>query len=168
MPFLIQLLGSACHCLTASRPLAVVLSTDFSLHFLNHQKSWPLKSGRKLSRSPKPENLFCSPSAVHLYITRRIKILHHTRHSTKMNPFQRLPNEIIDAIFTNMHPVNVWRFQQSAKSSERALDPHLRTRPYALDKLMEFGCKNGNNKAVRKAVSLGADVSVMTISGCRG
>ncbi|RBR21403.1 uncharacterized protein FIESC28_04940 [Fusarium coffeatum] len=85
-----------------------------------------------------------------------------------MNPFQKLPNEIIDAIFTNMHPANVWRFQQSAKSSERALDPHLRTRRYALDQLIEFGCKYGNNRAVRKALSLGADVSVMTVFGFGG
>ncbi|RFN50236.1 hypothetical protein FIE12Z_5415 [Fusarium flagelliforme] len=84
-----------------------------------------------------------------------------------MNPFQRLPNETIDAIFIHMHPIDVWRFQQSSKSSERALDPHLLTRPYALNDLMTVACVRGNNGAIRKAVSLGANVSMITLPQSR-
>lgn len=62
-----------------------------------------------------------------------------------------------------MHPVDVWRFQQSSKSSERALDPYLRTRPYALNDLMTVACVRGNNGAIQKAVSLGANVSMITL-----
>lgn len=126
-----------------------------------HRKNWPLESGRNLFRSPKPESFFCSPSTIHIYVTKRIKILHHTSQLTKMNPFQRLPNEIIDAVFTTMHPADIWRFQQSAKSSERVLESHLRTQRYALDRLMLFGCREGNNGVIRKAVSLGASVSTI-------
>ncbi|KAJ4011544.1 hypothetical protein NW752_008550 [Fusarium irregulare] len=84
-----------------------------------------------------------------------------------MNPFQRLPNEIIDAIFKDMHPIEVWEFQKSAKSSERALDAHLQTRPYGLDELMGFGCVHGINQVIRKAVSLGADVNIIRSPGSR-
>ncbi|CAG7563854.1 unnamed protein product [Fusarium equiseti] len=78
-----------------------------------------------------------------------------------MDPFTRLPNEIIDAIFIHLRPDEVWTTQQCSTSTERALDPHLRTRLHAIDYLMWWACRDGNNKAVRKAVSLGADVSVV-------
>lgn len=80
-----------------------------------------------------------------------------------MNPFQSLPNEILDAIFLNMPPTDVWRFQQASKSCERALDPHLQTRRFALDSLMLFGCREGNHQVIRKAVSLGANVSTIRL-----
>lgn len=78
-----------------------------------------------------------------------------------MNPFQRLPNEILDAIFIHLSPYEVWKAQQCSASTEQALDPHMRTRRSAADYLMLSACDTGNNQAVRKAVSLGADVSVV-------
>lgn len=81
-----------------------------------------------------------------------------------MNPFQRLPNEIIDAIFIHLRPDEVWTTQQCSISTERALDPHMRTRRSAADHLMLWACDTGNNQAVLKAVSLGADVSAVRAS----
>ncbi|RBR21405.1 uncharacterized protein FIESC28_04942 [Fusarium coffeatum] len=78
-----------------------------------------------------------------------------------MSPFQRLPNEILDAIFIHLSPHEVWKTQQSSASTEQALDSHMRTRPHAIDSLMLWACDTGDNQAVRKAVSLGADVSVV-------
>lgn len=78
-----------------------------------------------------------------------------------MNPFQRLPNEILDAIFIHLEPEEVWTTQQCSASTERTLDPHMRTRRHAIDHLMWWACENGNNQAVRKAISLGADVSIL-------
>ncbi|KAL4722099.1 hypothetical protein ACLX1H_010869 [Fusarium chlamydosporum] len=81
-----------------------------------------------------------------------------------MNPFANLPNEIIDKIFSDLGPVEIWTFQQASPSCERALDHHLQARPNALEELMQWACCNGNNTAVRKAVSLGADLNVIRSS----
>ena len=82
-----------------------------------------------------------------------------------MNPFTRLPNEIIDEIFFRLDTAVIWKFQQSSPSPETLLDSHLRVRPHALDELMFYGCQHGNNEAVRKAVSLGANVSITSRNG---
>ncbi|KAL6913575.1 hypothetical protein FSHL1_011250 [Fusarium sambucinum] len=76
-------------------------------------------------------------------------------------PLQNLPNEIMDIIFNQLTPSNVWSAQQSSKSIEHALDFHLLARRHAVDELMEWGCTQGSIEAINKAVSLGADPNLI-------
>ncbi|QPC79058.1 hypothetical protein HYE68_009810 [Fusarium pseudograminearum] len=79
------------------------------------------------------------------------------------NPFRNLPNEIIDLIFNHLLPSEVWMVQNSIKSTEHALDSHLLARQHAVDDLMEWACRQGSLQAVDKAVSLGADTSLVQV-----
>ncbi|KAM0207280.1 hypothetical protein ACHAPQ_009119 [Fusarium lateritium] len=80
-----------------------------------------------------------------------------------MAQFLKLPNEIINSIFENLSLHEIWNFQQCSILCERALDPHMLARYYAVAKLMMWGCEKGIPWAIKKALSHGADINAITI-----
>ncbi|KAI6752174.1 hypothetical protein HG531_006870 [Fusarium graminearum] len=79
------------------------------------------------------------------------------------NPFRNLLNEIINMIFNHLYPSDVWMVQNSIKSTKHMLDSHLLARRHAVDDLMGWACRQGSIQAVNKAVSLGADPSLVQV-----
>lgn len=82
------------------------------------------------------------------------------------SPLESLPVELFETIIQQTDLVEVWRLQQCNSALETTLDPYMIAEPHAVHKLMAWGCLRGNMWAIKKALSLGGDISTVEVA-CR-
>ncbi|EEU41338.1 uncharacterized protein NECHADRAFT_83306 [Fusarium vanettenii 77-13-4] len=78
--------------------------------------------------------------------------------------FESLPLEVFEAIIHETDLVDLWHLQQCNSAFEITLDPYMMAEPHAIHKLMAWGCSRGNTWAIKKALSLGADISTVEVA----
>lgn len=78
--------------------------------------------------------------------------------------FESLPLEMFELVVQQTSLVDIWNLQQCNTALEITLDPYMLANPHAAHKLMRWGCLEGNTWAIKKAISLGADVSAVQVA----
>ncbi|RSL59916.1 hypothetical protein CEP54_007069 [Fusarium duplospermum] len=78
--------------------------------------------------------------------------------------FESLPLDVFEIIIQKTDLVDIWCLQQCNPALEITLDPYMIVEPHAIHKLMTWGCLRDNIWAIKKALSLGADISVVEVA----
>ncbi|RSM19964.1 hypothetical protein CDV31_001324 [Fusarium ambrosium] len=78
--------------------------------------------------------------------------------------FESLPVEVFETIIQKTDLIDIWRLQQCNSALEITLDPYIIAEPHGVHKLMAWGCLRGNIWAIKKALSLGADISTVEVA----
>ncbi|KAF4974514.1 hypothetical protein FZEAL_8592 [Fusarium zealandicum] len=77
--------------------------------------------------------------------------------------FESLPLELFEPIIFNMGPIALASLRQGNKSLNQTLGPYMFSNRKAVNQLMRWGCVHGEIWAIQKALSLGADPSMVEI-----
>ncbi|KAI8662141.1 hypothetical protein NCS56_01017600 [Fusarium sp. Ph1] len=80
------------------------------------------------------------------------------------SPLESLPVELFETIIQKTDLIDIWRLQRCNPAFEITLDPYMLAEPHAVQKLMAWGCLKGNMWAIKKALSLGADISTIEVA----
>lgn len=77
--------------------------------------------------------------------------------------FEDLPTDILLPILSDLNIRQIATLQQCSKFLNRSLEPYTFSMPNTVDRLMRWGCIHGEKWAITKALTYGADVSVVEI-----
>ncbi|KAM5349540.1 hypothetical protein ACJ41O_006045 [Fusarium nematophilum] len=80
------------------------------------------------------------------------------------SPLESLPPELFSPILASWSVEEISRLMQCNRRLHKSLDPYLFSLPTSASRLMRWGCVHGEKWAVKKALSYGADVTVVEIS----
>lgn len=78
--------------------------------------------------------------------------------------FESLPVELLHNVLSTLSIIEISKLQQCSKPLNHTLDSYLFSLPDAVNKVMQWGCVHGEKWAIEKALSHGADISVVDIA----
>ncbi|KAF4944589.1 hypothetical protein FSARC_14632 [Fusarium sarcochroum] len=74
---------------------------------------------------------------------------------------ESLPIELFEPVLYSLTLTEISILQQCSKALYASLNPYIFSFPTSVNKLLQWGCLHGETWAIKKAVSYGADISVV-------